>query len=206
MCPLFSAPKPDDQSGFGFIEFLLSALIFLLITAFVFSLLSEIQRKTSYQAEVQSVLDNTRIAMLTVGRYLRQAGNDPQRKGFAGITLMNSSQIGIASDITGSDSPGNPDKGDPDGDILDSGEDIVIRYNSATRSLEVVPNGGSAQVVAGNISGISFLYFDSEGNPPSTGTAVCRVKVTIHGASLLADPDTHQIFGVQLCSEFQISG
>jgi Tfp pilus assembly protein PilW len=197
--------RTDGQSGLGLAEFLVSILILLVIAASVFGLLSEIQRKTGYQAEVQSVLNNTQLAMQMVGRYIRQAGNDPLDSGFTGITIMDPSRIGIASDLTGSESPGNPDKGDPDGDTLDSGEDVIIRCNSATRSLEIVPRGSSAQVVAGYISGLSFQYYDSNGGAAAAASDVRIIKVTISGTSLLPDPDTHTSFGVQLSSDFHVA-
>jgi hypothetical protein len=143
--------------------------------------------------------------MQIVGRYIRQAGNDPLDQGFIAITLIEPSRVGIASDITGSAGPGNPDKGDPDGDTLDSGEDVLIRYNGTTRSLEIVPKGGSAQVVAGYISGLSFQYYNSEGGLAATGNDVRKIKVTISGTSLLPDPDTHRNFGVRLSSAFQVA-
>ena len=39
-------------------------------------------------------------------------------------------EIQIRSDLTGSAARVNPDKGDPDGDIGDSGESVAIRYNN----------------------------------------------------------------------------
>jgi hypothetical protein len=197
--------QTNDQSGLGLAEFLVSALILLVIAASVFGLLSEIQRKTGYQAEVQSVLNNTRLAMQLVGRYIRQAGNDPLGRGFTGITIFEPSRVGIASDLTGSESPGNPDKGDPDGDTLDSGEDVIIHCNSATRSLEIVHGGSSAQVVAGYISGLSFQYYDSKGGAAAAASDVRTIKVTISGTSLLLDPDTHTSFGVELNSDFHVA-
>ena len=75
-------------SGFGLTEFLMSTLVFLVMASMLFGLLVEIQRKASYQAEMQSVLNNTRLALQTVGRYLRQAGNDPLGIGVSGITII----------------------------------------------------------------------------------------------------------------------
>jgi type II secretory pathway pseudopilin PulG len=197
--------RTDGQSGFVLAEFLVSVLILLLVASSVFALLSEIQRKAGYESEVQAVLNNTRLAMDIVGRYLRQAGNDPLSSGLSGITLAEPSQVGIRSDLTGSASPGNPDKGDPDGDTLDSGEDVVIRHNSTTHSLEIVLGGSSAQVVAGYISDLSFLYYDDEGRPSASGADIRKIRVTISGASLLRNPYTNQKFGIQLISDFQVA-
>jgi Tfp pilus assembly protein PilW len=193
-----------NQSGFGLVEFLITALVLLITASSVFGVISEVQRRALSQTEVQSVLDNTRIAMQTIGRYIRQAGNDPRNSGIAGITIVSSTEVRIQSDLTGSAGPGNPDKGDPDGDTCDSGENVTIRYNSATRSLEIVPDGGSAQIIASNISGLSFRYFDSKGAIITSGNDVQKINVTVSGASLLPDLGTRRTFGVQLSSDFQV--
>jgi hypothetical protein len=195
----------ENQSGFGLAEFLMSSLILLIAASSVFGVLKDVQRSAGYQTEVQSVLNNTRLAILTVGRYLRQAGNDPLGSGQSGITIVSATEVRVKSDLTGSAGSGNPDKGDPDGDTFDSGEDLTIRYNSATRSLEVVTESGAVQIVAGYISGISFLYYDSNGEPAATGDDVRRINVTVSGTSLLPDPVTRRSFGVRLCSDFQVA-
>lgn len=192
-------------SGFGLTEFLMSTLVLLVFASMLFGLLVEIQRKASYQAEMQSVLNNTRLAMQTVGRYLRQAGNDPMGIGVSGITIISPTELRVESDITGSVGPSSPDNGDPDGDTLDSGERITIRYNSASRSLETVTGNGAVQIIAGSISDMLFRCFDSAGNPATPGGNIRRVNVTISGASLLQDPATRRRFGVQLQSNFEIA-
>jgi type II secretory pathway pseudopilin PulG len=193
------------ESGFGLPEFLISALVMIAAASSVFGLITDLQRSAGYQTEVQSVLNNTRLAMQTVGRYLRQAGNDPAGSGQPGITIVSATEVRVKSDITGSAGPGSPDKGDPDGDTADSGESVTIRYNSTTRSLEIVPEGGPPQIVAGGISGISFQYYNSTGSPAAAGEAVRRINVTISGISLLPGPLTRRNFGVQLCSDFLVA-
>jgi type II secretory pathway pseudopilin PulG len=194
-----------SQKGFGLAEFLISTLVLLIAASSIFGLIYEVQRKSSYQSEVQAVLNNTRLAIQMVGRYVRQAGNDPTGSGISGISIVSPSEVRIIADLTGSESPSNPDKGDPDGDANDSNENVSIRYNPATRSLEIVPDGGPAQIVAGYISGLSFRFYDSTGAPATTGKNICRINVTISGSSPLADPETHIPFGIQLSSDFQVA-
>ena len=97
--------KADSQAGFGLIEFLVSTAILLVVASSVFGLISDVQRKTSYQPEVQSVLNNTRLAMHIVGRHIRQAGNDPLDTGLSGVTIISESAVKLQSDITGSAGP-----------------------------------------------------------------------------------------------------
>ena len=198
------AGERDTQAGFTLSEFLVCALILLVVASAVFNTLSEIQRATGYQTEVQSVLYNTRMAMQTIERYIRQAGNDPLHSGLSGIAIISETEMRIQSDLTGAAGPGNPDKGDPDGDINDSGENVTIRYNGISRSIEIVPDGGSAQIITGYIAGLTFQYYDGSGAMATAGSDVRKITVTIAGTSLLRDPKTHQVFGVKLSSDISI--
>jgi type II secretory pathway pseudopilin PulG len=197
--------RQSNQSGFALTEFLISSLILLAVSSAVFSVLIETQHAAGYQAEIQAILDNTQIAMQTIERYVRQAGNDPLNSGTAGITIVSSQEMQIRSDLTGSAGAGDPNKGDPDGDTNDSGESVTIRLNNRTRSLEIVPDGGSAQIVASGISGLSFTYYNATGGIAATGNEVRKIGISISGTSLLPNPRTHQFFGVQLSSDIQVS-
>jgi type II secretory pathway pseudopilin PulG len=192
------------HSGFTLTEFLIAAAILFIASTALFRVLVDIQLSAGYQAEVQSVLNNAQIAMQTAQRCIRQAGNDPLDIGISGITIVSPREMRIRADLTGSEGPGNPDKGDPDGDIDDSGENVAIRYNPGNRSLEIVTSGGSAQIIASYISGLTFSYYDAAGNPTASGAAVRKVGISISGASLLPEPRTHQVFGLRLNSEIQV--
>ncbi|NLT67255.1 MAG: prepilin-type N-terminal cleavage/methylation domain-containing protein [Acidobacteria bacterium] len=194
----------SDEAGFTLAELMISMLIFLVLSSGVFALIIEMERAAGYQAEVQAVLNNSRLAIQTVGRLLRQAGNDPGNSGLAGITIVSPSELRVRADITGSAGAGNPDKGDPDGDTVDSGEDVTIRYNSAGRSLELVPDGGPAQIVALDISDVRFDYYDSSGSTTSNSADVRRIGVSVSGSATTPDPRSRQVFAVTLSSEFHV--
>jgi prepilin-type N-terminal cleavage/methylation domain-containing protein len=193
------------EAGFSLPEFLIASVILLLVSAAVFGMLGETQRAASYQTEIQGVLDNTRISMETVERIIRQAGNDPRSVGFQGVTIVSTQEVQIQSDLTGSAAPGNPDRGDPDGDTADSNENVTIRYNAGNQAIELVPAGGSAQMISNYISGFSMQYFDAAGLPTLTGADVRRIAVTVTGASSLPDPQTHEPFSMKLGSNIQLA-
>jgi len=201
MKPKTRAVPPE--AGFSIVEFLISTLITLSVCAAVFTILADTQRTASYQTEVQTTLENTRLAMDTIERYISQAGNDPLKVGFAGVTITSATQVRLRSDLTGS-ATGNSDKGDPDGDTSDSGEDVTIQYNSGARSIEIVPGGGSAQPIATYISDFSMQYFDATGPATTDGNAVHKVRVSITGATTLPNPKTGQIFSQQLSSDVSL--
>lgn len=178
-------PDPDcvfsDASGFSLIEFLVASIVLLILSYSVFSSLNEIQQAASRQADTQEVLDNTRIALETVTRCIRQAGNDPLGIGIEAVSIVSPEEVRIRSDLTGSEGPGKPNRGDPDGDINDFGEDVSIRYNSLRRRIEMVSGDGPAQIVADRISGFSLEYFDDEGLPTENSAAVQKIRVEISG-------------------------
>ena len=192
----------EDDSGFSLVEFVISSVIFLVICASIFNVLAETQRSASYQSEVQGVLENTRMALETVERFIRQAGNDPVGTGMAGLNIVSSSEIRLRSDLTGS---AGADKGDPDGDTSDSGEDVTIRYDGSARSLEVISHPGSAQAVANCVSAFSMHYYDSAGAATTAGAEVRRIRINITGATTLANPQTREIFSLQLASDVQLA-
>jgi Tfp pilus assembly protein PilW len=198
------APLFDDP-GFVLVEFLVAAALTLIISTGIYSVLAEIQRWTSYQREVQDVSFNARSALETVERILRQAGNNPHNISMTGISIGDSTHVHIQSDLTGSLGPGQPDKGDPDGDVDDSGEDVSLRYNAAARTLELVSGAGSAQPFANYISGLSFQYYDAADVITGVGADVRRISVCISAATTLLHPQTHNAFGISLSSSVQIS-
>jgi hypothetical protein len=190
-----------DDSGFSFLEFVISSAILLVICASVFNVLADTLRTASYQTEVQSVVEHTRLALETVERILCQAGNDPNGAGLAGLTILSSSEVRVRSDLTGS---AGTDKGDPDGDSSDSGEDVTIRYDGATRSLELVPHPGSAQSVANNITAFSLRFYDAADAVTTTDAEVHRVRIAITGATATANPQTREVFSLELASDVQL--
>jgi type II secretory pathway pseudopilin PulG len=187
-----------NESGFSLTEFIVSASILLVFSVVIFSTLNKIQGAAARQSDTQAVLDNTRIALQVVERCIRQSGNDPFRNGFEAISVVSSTEVRIRSDITGSAGPGNPNKGDPDGDINDSGEDLTIRYNNSKQRIEMISSNGPAQIIADNIAGFSLQYFDAEGNETHTGKDVRKIKATISGSAAQKDMQTEELFGAQM--------
>jgi len=198
-------PRWGQAEGFSLVEFLISSLVLLVIAAGTFGVLTETQRASSFQTEIQAVLDNMRIAGETLPHYILQAGNNPFGAGFSGITIVSGTEVQLRTDVTGSGGPGEPDKGDSDGDANDLGEDVTIRYNAGSQSIELVPNGGAAQTIADHISAFSMQYFDGSGVATTVGDDVRKVTISITGVSSVADPQTGQFFSVQESSDIHVA-
>lgn len=195
-----------QEGGFTILEFLMASAIFLVISAAIFSMMAESQRSSSYQTEVQNVMDNTRLAMTALERYISQAGNDPRKIGLTGVTIVGPQEVRIQADLTGSGGALNPDKGDPDGDTADSGEDITIRYNTGAKSIEIVPAGGAAQTLANYISAFSMDYSDEAGGTTTDGSKVRKIRISLAGATTLAHPQTGKIYSLEMASDVELGG
>ncbi len=194
--------SPELTPGFSLVEFMLCLLILLVVAGSVFGILTQTQRTAGYQLEVQGVLEGTRYSMMTIERLLQQAGNDPLGVGFPGLSEMTSTHVHVRADLTGSAGAGNPadaDKGDPDGDTMDSGEDVTINFDAGAGTIQI--NG---QPVASTISSLSMEYFDKNGGAAVNGDQVTRIRITLAGRSPTADPQTHKTFGIQLTSDVQL--
>ena len=98
---------------------------------------------------------------------------------------MSSSEIRLRSDLTGS---AGADKGDPDGDTSDSGEDVTIRYDGSARSLELIPILEALRAVANYVSAFSMQYYDSADAATTAGAEVRRIRIDITGATATGQP------------------
>jgi len=190
----------SGSSGFSLIELLMATLILCILTASLFPLLNNFQREAAYRNETQAVIDNIRVAIETLEKYIRQAGNDPYGTGFQGIAVVSDQAVTIRADLKGSH---GSDKGDPNGDVSGSGETVTLRFNPANKSVEIVA-GGAAQIVCNNIGDLKFRYYDAEGNLTMDGSRVRRIAVTISGLADRPKPGTNEVFGIELEREIRI--
>jgi hypothetical protein len=189
------------ESGFALAEFIISAAIIMSLSAGIFSMLTDVQSTSSYQTEVLSVMENTRVAMNTMERHIVQAGNNPLNiPGFTPVTATSPRDVRLCSDLTGS---AGSDLGDPDGIIDDTDEDISFQYNYEDRSIEIVA-GGATRTLSNYISLLTLEYYDVNGSPTMVGADVRRIRVIITGTSNAANPRTHKVFGLTLTGDFSI--
>ncbi len=189
------------EAGFTIAEFLISSLILLVISAALYDAAARMQRVSSFQDEIQGVLESARYALENITRVVSQAGNDPRGIGFAPLVITSPTEIRVRSDLTGSAGATFPDKGDPDGDIEDSGEDVTIRYSASSRAVELASGSGSAQAVANGITAFRMDFFDRNGAPTTVADQAFRLRVTITATSSRPDPQTRAPFSIELSRE-----
>jgi prepilin-type N-terminal cleavage/methylation domain-containing protein len=189
------------ENGFTLTEFLISSVVILSLSAGIFTMLTDVQSNSGYQTEVVNVMENTRVAMNTLGRLIVQAGSNPNAPFFTPVTITSNTKVRLCADLTGS-SGGN--QGDPDQDILDADEDVTIQYNSGGRTIELVDKDANVKTLARYISAFSLQYFDQNGTATTVGTDVRMIRVTITGSSTVANPRTKTTFGQTVTSDFYL--
>lgn len=199
--PFFRQLLATKADGFSLVEFLVSATILLVLSAGVFTMLTDAQGTSGYQGEVLEVMENSRLTMSVLGRYIIQAGNNPRSASFTPLTITGATQVRLCADLTGS--AGN-DQGDPDGDILDADEDVTIRYNSGAKSLELVDRNGTVRTLARTIAGFSMEYLNANGAATTVATDVRSIRVTLTGLSSAANPRTGKTFGQTVTGLFTL--
>ena len=189
------------ERGFTLTEFLISSIVVMILAAGLFTMLTDAQSTSGYQTEVLTVMENTRVAMNIIGRHIAQTGNNPLEATFTPLTIVNGSQVRLCADLTGS---AGGDTGDPDGDILDANESIIVRYNQTRKSIELIDGNGTVQTLADHISGFSLQYLDAAGASTTVATDVRVIRVNISGSSTVANPSTHKTYGLTIGSDFTL--
>ena len=193
--------KMQNERGFALAEFLISAVIILSLSAGIFTMLTDAQSASGYQTEVLSVMENTRLAMNTLERLIVQASSNPREAIFVPVTITSSTSVRLRADLTGS---AGSSQGDPDGDVLDADEDVTIQYNSTAHAIELVDKDGNTRILARYVSAFSLRYFDKDGIETASDADVRMIRVTISGASEVANPRTKKTFGQTVTSDFTL--
>jgi type II secretory pathway pseudopilin PulG len=196
----------SNSGGFALAEFLVATVILAVLSTWIFGVLMDVQKAAAQRLGLDAAMENARMAMDAVTRVIRQAGNDPLAAGFTPLTACGNTELRVRSDLTGSGGPSDPDKGDPDGDTSDSGEDVTIRFNAPAGTLEFVPDGGVAQAVAGQISRFSIKYWDAYGSVAAHCDEARRVSLSITSFSAQADPRTGRQFSITVNSDIRLAG
>jgi type IV pilus assembly protein PilW len=176
--------KMSRDKGFTLIELLVVMVISGVVMAGIYQVYYTQQRSYMVQEQVAAMQQNLRAAMFFMSREIRMAGCDPTGKASVGITSISSGSMSFTMDIRGKtaddDADGYADDpnenityglydGDGDGDPDDLGRDT----------------GGGYQLLAQNISSLTFTYYDGASPPVETLVPgnVRSVRVTIRAKS-----------------------
>ncbi|HEY3128772.1 MAG TPA: prepilin-type N-terminal cleavage/methylation domain-containing protein [Acidobacteriota bacterium] len=186
-----------SQRGFTLVELLISVTILAVISSGIFTLIVKNQQRYSAEEDYAVAVQNARAALDLVGRYVRQAGNNPQRAAFVPFSFDNST-LTIRSDLTGSRGGGGLDStGDPDGLLTASYETITIRYDRNAKQL-LLNVGLGEDVIANNVDDFQVSFADNAGAVTADMNNVYSITITLKALSSKNDPQTGKPNGITL--------
>lgn len=174
-----NSSKPKSERGYSLFEFLLVALIFVLLSGSVFSLIVNGQRQFTAEEDLKEAVQNARMAMEIVERMVREIGNNPRRipcddPNVPRLTEISSSRIRFISDLTGTNG-----QGDPDAKIDGPLENVTIEFDDVNDSITMRSGSGTAQPLARDILALRFEGFDRNGSATTDPACVVKLRVTI---------------------------
>ncbi len=157
--------------GFSLIEVLVSMVILSIMLGVVGEIILRVQRNYLSQQQQIDAQNNARMALDTLVRLIRVAGNDPQRLGLQPIDPDPDGDGQVNSIRLRADwNPG-------DGDLLDPYEDVAFStpVPPNDNKLLLIQEGAAAPVdFLDSIDTLTFRYFDRNNIPIADAVAIAN--------------------------------
>lgn len=194
-----------DRRGFSLLELLITLAILTIMMAPMVAIFYQSEASFRAQSQQAEMLGQMRIAMDQITRCLRQAGNEPiSSLGVPAVVVLGDGHIRLNTDITGSvaSTSGNSAEstGDPDG-ALGSIYEVVTFRHDPQRDAIYADVGYGEELLAQNISGLSFTYMDLAGSPTMDPAKIAQVRVWMTGESEEADMQMGRPYTISLRSD-----
>ncbi len=201
-------PSSDRKSrGFTSAEALIAIVVLLVLLGAIMSTFYQSQKIYTSQHDLMEASQTGRVAMNQIQSFLRQAGNDPNNIGLTPITIDNSNQITIYSDVTGAvpATSGLPMEatGEADGTLTNLYEQVTIRYDPGTEQL-FIDVGNGEQLLAENVPVFDWTFYDMQGNVTTDGNQIARARIELAVESDNPDQQTGSVNSVTLVSEVMV--
>jgi type IV pilus assembly protein PilW len=186
-----SAEKKKKTAGFTLIELLVSMLIGLMVLAGVATTFTVHTRQNTAEEQIAQMQQNVRAALDLMVREIQMAKYNPLASAFPtgtyGVTYS-ATQLQIQADMDGSGVLSTTTCDPADGTTM---ENIIYAWDSANlRITRRCGSGGTAEVLADNITDFNFSYYDANGTAVSSSANSGNIrKVTINITGRTAKPD-----------------
>ena len=183
--------------GFSLLEMLIVLAVFTFIVGGIFSNLSQSQVRYQFEQEVAELQQSARNAVDLMEREIKLAGfpkasyyNSAQNwtiansnKVAAGFITINASNLVFEADV------------EEDGIV--ERVDYNLASGTLSRSAQDKPAGGGApaavyQVLANNVTALTFTYLDSNGTVTATASQVRSVQILLSLNTTNVDPQNRQ--------------
>jgi type IV pilus assembly protein PilW len=178
--------KSWASSGFTLMELLVAMTISLVVLASVTKTFTVQTRQNSAEEQIAQMQQNVRGALDLIVREVQMAKYDPAGTAFPagtyGVTYS-ASQLQIKADMDSSGALDTATSG--------SVENIIYAWDSANlRITRQLGSGGTAQIVADNVTAFTFAYYDANGSAVTSSANSGNIrKVTITITARTGKPD-----------------
>ena len=161
------------------VEVLVAIGIGMLVLAAVATTFMSQARFYSSQELVNEMQQNARGALDLITRELKMAGYNPAGAIFSGVTYYDTSQLQIKADL-------NAVSGIED----NTNENITYAYDDSNLQITRTLGGGTAQVLADNITALTFTCYKADGaTTTTTSSEIRQVKLDITARTAKPDPN-----------------
>ncbi len=194
--------------GFTILELLVGAVVLAVLSAAIGTILLHGQWSLQTQTDLTRSIEQSRVALDLIVRYLRQAGNDPfatlEEGGIPAVTILGPGAVQISSDVTGSRASTSGDArestGDPDGSLDSIHEQVLFRFEESNHRL-LMDIGYGPEVLVENLDLFELRYFDALGNETNDSNQVARVNIRMVPVMESASLQTGDIYGTTISSD-----
>lgn len=171
--------KPKKTEGFTLTELMVSMAIGMVMLAAVTTTFMSQTKIYNAQEQISEMEQNARGVLDIITRELKMAGYKPNGGTFSGV-IYNTTQLMVQTDL------------DSSGGISTSStanEQITYAYDSSNKQITRAVGGGSAEVLADNITAFTFSYLDSTGASTTTSANIRQVSISITARTAKPDPN-----------------
>ena len=167
--------------GFTLVELLVTLGLGMLVLAAVSTTFMGQMRFYSAQAQVNEMEQNARGALDLITRELKMAGYNPAGASFNGVTVSSPTQLQIKADLNAVSGIQNS-----------TDENITYAYDNSTLQITRTRGGETAQVLADNITALTFTCYKADGaTTTTTSSEIRQVKVEITARTAKPDPNSN---------------
>lgn len=158
------------ENGFTLVELLIVMVIGAIVMAAGYASFISQQHAYRMTESVSDIQQNLRAAMLFIEKDLRMAGFNPLKKPGFGFGTKAPDSFSIIKDSV-----------DEDGDPNDPGEQVTYTVDSNNLKRQI-NDGNEARVIAKNITYMSLIYYDVDGNETADASSIRSVSVTLRAS------------------------
>lgn len=142
-----------DRRGMTLVEMMIAVSAFGLIMTVVMGFLVDSRNSYTETRDRAQTQQSMRAVLSLLTAEVRSAGCDPAANGFDTFGLADNSSLQARMDLNG------------DADVTDNDPDETVTYTFNAGAGELSrDDGGGAQVILRGLTGVTFTYFDVDGN------------------------------------------